>query len=221
MGIPNSIPFFIHKKGFENMPGWQEWLGYIASLIVLVSLLMSSVKRLRWINMTGSLVFAVYGFLISAYPVAVMNLGIVMINSYYLYQMYSKKDYFKLLHVSDLTYFNAFVSSYEKDMKEFMSFEEPLDDPSLERLFILRNTVPAGILVGKKKEDAFEILVDYVTPMYRDFKIGSFLYEDQKNVFKEKGISKLITKPGNKRHEAYLKRMGFIKNDQSSYIKAL
>lgn len=203
------------------MPGWQEWLGYIASLIVLVSLLMSSVKRLRWINMAGSLVFAVYGFLISAYPVAVMNLGIVIINSYYLYQMYSKKDYFKLLNVSDMTYFNLFVSNYEKDMKNFMAYDESLDDASLERLFVLRNMVPAGILVGKKHEDTFEILVDYVTPMYRDFKIGAFLYEDQKNVLKDKGISKLISKPGNERHEAYLKRMGFIKSENNLYIKSL
>ncbi len=203
------------------MPGWQEWLGYIASLIVLVSLLMSSVKRLRWINMAGSLVFAVYGFLISAYPVAVMNLGIVIINSYYLYQMYSKKDYFKLLNVSDMTYFNLFVSNYEKDMKNFMAYDESLDDASLERLFVLRNMVHAGILVGKKHEDTFEILVDYVTPMYRDFKIGTFLYEDQKNVLKDKGISKLISKPGNERHEAYLKRMGFMKSDNNLYIKSL
>lgn len=203
------------------MPGWQEWLGYIASLIVLVSLLMSSVKRLRWINMAGSLVFAVYGFLISAYPVAVMNLGIVIINSYYLYQMYNKKDYFTLLNVSDMTYFNLFVSNYEKDMKNFMAYDESLDDASLERLFVLRNMVPAGILVGKKHENTFEILVDYVTPMYRDFKIGSFLYEDQKNVLKDKGISKLISKPGNERHEAYLKRMGFMKSENNLYIKTL
>lgn len=59
---------------------YKEWLGYIASLIVLISLLMSSVKKLRWINLLGSLTFAVYGFLINALPVAVMNAGIVGIN---------------------------------------------------------------------------------------------------------------------------------------------
>jgi len=82
------------------MPSLVEWIGYIASLIVLISLVMSSVKRLRWINLTGSLIFAVYGVLISSYPVAVMNLGIVLVNTYYLYQIYSKKDLFqfKIMH---------------------------------------------------------------------------------------------------------------------------
>ena len=35
-----------------------EWIGYIASLIVLVSLLMSSIKKLRWINLFGALMWA-------------------------------------------------------------------------------------------------------------------------------------------------------------------
>lgn len=34
-----------------------EILGYIASLIVLISLLMSSIIKLRWINLLGSAVF--------------------------------------------------------------------------------------------------------------------------------------------------------------------
>jgi len=203
------------------MPSWLEILGYVASLIVLISLIMSSVKRLRWINLIGSSVFAVYGFLIGALPVAIMNLGIVLINSYYLYTMYTTKDYFKLLAVSEMTYFNVFVNTYEKDMKHFMTFDETLDDPSLERLFILRNTIPAGLVVGKRNKETFEILVDYVTPQYRDFKVGYFFYEEQQDFLKEKGITRLITKPGNEPHQKYLKKMGFEDNERGWYVKQI
>ena len=203
------------------MPSWLEILGYVASLIVLISLIMSSVKRLRWINLIGSLVFAVYGFLIGALPVAIMNLGIVIINSYYLYTMYTTKDYFKLLAVSEMSYFNVFVNTYEKDMKHFMAFDETLDDPSLERLFILRNTIPAGLVVGKSNNQTFEILVDYVTPQYRDFKVGYFFYEEQQAFFKEKGVARLISKPGNESHQQYLKKMGFEDDGHGWYIKSL
>ena len=37
-----------------------EWIGYTASLIVLVSLLMSSIKKLRWINLFGALIFGAW-----------------------------------------------------------------------------------------------------------------------------------------------------------------
>jgi len=200
--------------------GYQEILGYVASLVVLISLLMSSVKKLRWINMIGSMVFAVYGFLIGAIPVAVMNLGIVCINLYYLYQMYTKKDFFTLLPLNERAYFQNFLEFHKNDITSFMTIDDDYQDASYEKIFILRNTVPAGLVVGKKIDnETFEILIDYVTPSYRDFKIGNFLYETQKQYFTEQGYKKIVTKPGNEKHQAYLTKMGFEKGD--IYIKTL
>lgn len=202
------------------MIDYKEIIGYVASLVVLISLLMSSVKKLRWINMIGSVVFAVYGFLIGAIPVAVMNLGIVCINLYYLYQMYSKKDYFTLLPLNDALYFQNFLDFHKDDIQSFMKVEDTYLDEQYLKLFILRNTVPAGLVVGKKVDkETFEILIDYVTPSYRDFKIGNFLYEDQKHIFTERGFNKLVTKPGNEKHQSYLIKMGFEKGD--IFTKAL
>lgn len=204
------------------MPGLLEWLGYVASLIVLISLLMSSVKRLRWINLAGSLLFAVYGFLIGALPVGFMNAGIVVINVYYLVQMYAKKDYFNLLPIKDTSYYNHFMNSHITDIRSFMDVENHLEDDKYEKIFILRNTVPAGVVVGiAKDKKTFEILVDYVTPAYRDFKIGKFLYDDQKEYFISQGYQTLLTKPGNLKHQNYLKRMGFVSKDNEYFFKEI
>jgi hypothetical protein len=54
-----------------------------------------------------------------------------------------------------------------------------------------------------------EVLMDYVTPQYRDFKIGKYLYETEKNIFLSKGIHNLISDPGTVKHQRYLERMGF------------
>ena len=49
-----------------------------------------------------------------------------------------------------------------------------------------RNTVPAGLFIGKKVEDdKLEIWVDYTTPTYRDFKIAEYIYTQKKDVFCE------------------------------------
>lgn len=64
------------------MSVYLDVLGYVASLVVLVSLVMSSIKKLRWINLGGALLFSVYGFMIGSTPTGIMNLGIVMINIY-------------------------------------------------------------------------------------------------------------------------------------------
>lgn len=69
-----------------------ETLGFVASAIVLISLLMSSIKLLRWINLFGAILYAIYGLLIASYPTIFMNLGIVMINVFYLSKIYKQKD---------------------------------------------------------------------------------------------------------------------------------
>jgi len=51
----------------------KEMIGYIGSVIILVSLLMTNVYRLRQINLIGSLIFAVYGWLIGAWPVLAIH----------------------------------------------------------------------------------------------------------------------------------------------------
>ncbi|MCR3906148.1 MAG: hypothetical protein NUK62_03875 [Tenericutes bacterium] len=204
------------------MGNFYEILGYVASFIVLVSLLMSSVKRLRWINLTGSLVFAIYGFLIGAIPVGVMNTGIVMINIYYLFQMYTRKDYFTLIEMNkDTEYFKYFMNFYRDNIESFMEVKDHLEDSKYLKLFILRNTVPAGVVVGEyDSKNTLRILVDYVTPTYRDFKIGKFLYHENKDFFEQLGVKNLITDPGNTKHQAYLKKMGFIENEDK-YIKEI
>ncbi len=207
------------------MPGWYEWVGYAASLIVLISLIMSSVKRLRWINLTGSIIFAVYGLLIKSYPVAIMNLGIVIVNTYYLFQIYSKKDLFELIPIKNDEYFNHFMNVYRKDMSQFINLEHDITQEGLVKFFVSRNTVPAGLFIGRKVEDhKLEIWVDYTTPAYRDFKIAEYIYTNKKDVFISQGFTTLLTKPGKEKHNRYLEKMGFETTtylDEQYFIKEI
>ena len=63
-----------------------EMLGYMASVFVAISLMMRSVTKLRVINLVGAVLFTAYGLVIAAYPVAVVNGFIVLVNIYYLQQ---------------------------------------------------------------------------------------------------------------------------------------
>ncbi len=74
-------------NGISGAMNW-EWVGYLASLLVAISLMMANIKKLRWWNLIGSALFVVYGVAITAYPVALVNLFIVLINIYYLTKIY-------------------------------------------------------------------------------------------------------------------------------------
>ena len=103
---------------------WLEWLGYLASLIVLISLLMSSILKLRWINLAGSCMFSLYGFLIGSLPVGFMNLGIAIINIYYLIKIYTTKEYFKILPTDgNSQYFKYFLDFYKTEIENSIILE--------------------------------------------------------------------------------------------------
>lgn len=190
---------------------WLEWLGYLASMIVLFSLLMSSIMKLRWINLLGSSIFALYGFLIGALPVGIMNTCIGIINVYYLFKIYHSRDSFKLLPIEDHSpYFTYFLEYYRKGIEKYTGFVYSEAGNYVIRLFILRNLVPAGIFLASRFDDKTLLIdLDFVTPEYRDFKIGAYVFEKQKDYFLDKGYSRFVCTASNQEHIKYLGKMRF------------
>ncbi len=194
-----------------------ELIGYIASVLVAVSLMMSKIVRLRIINTLGAITFIIYGILIDSMPVAGVNAFIVAVNVYYLTKIYTTKEYFKLLRVSPsdeyLGYFLEFYRDAISDVQPAFSYQPQESDLNL---MVLRNMIPAGVLIGKKDENAPHILnveLDFVIPQYRDFKIGNYLYHDKRDIFQDLGIITIRARLGNDSHQRYLEEMGFQPED--------
>ena len=208
------------------METFYEWIGYIASFLILVSLIMTSVKRLRLINLAGALLFALYGWLISAYPVMIMNAGIVIVNVYYLKQIFASEDFFKTLSVEKGDdYVHALLKFYEDNIQRFMPVDETVLENSEFRILILRNMDPAGLFVAKPFDSStLEITLDYAIPEFQDFKTGAFIYEKERERFKDAGYQKMIAFAKSEKHEKYLRRMGFKPTDlngDESFIKSI
>lgn len=202
---------------------WFEWIGYAASLAILISLIMTSVFKLRIINMVGAILFVIYGILIKAYPVAFMNGAIVLVNIYYLRQMVLERDsYFSVMEVSSSNqYIQQFLNFYIKDIRKFLPNFCAASIQKDECWILLRDMKVAGVFMGSRKEgNTLEIHLDYTLPEYRDLKAGKFLYETNKALFTQKSYEKLVAHPGNEKHNKYLKKMGF-EPANSHYEKVL
>jgi hypothetical protein len=199
-----------------------ELLGYVASVLVAVSLMMSSILKLRIINLIGALCFTAYGLLIGAYPVAAVNFVITLINIYYLYQIFATKEYFTLLEVQhDSKYLQSFLRFYATEIKKFLPAFTYTPSDQLLLLFILRDMVPAGLFIAEPRPDgSLWIHLDFVIPGYRDFKIGQFLYGEKADFLRQKGFHRVYSVSGSKPHANYLRRMGFTPDsaDKSGLI---
>lgn len=203
-----------------------DWIGYIASLIVLISLLMSSIKRLRWINLVGALIFGIYGFLIGSIPTGFMNVGIVLIDVYFLAKIYLSKDYFTILPIEeDSEYLASFIEFYRNDIETLVPVESIDPEHADVKLYVLRNMTPAAVFIGHKlEEETLEIRLDYAIPQYRDFKLGAFIFDQQKDYFRERGYTKFVAYARHKNHLPYLQKMGFKEvqyNNETRYEKVL
>lgn len=62
-----------------------EWVGYLASLALIISFMMKNLNTLRVINSIGAVLFVVYGVMLAiSWPIIITNAFILLANIYYL-----------------------------------------------------------------------------------------------------------------------------------------
>lgn len=70
-----------------------DFLGYIATTIVVISFILSDIKNFRLLNSLGGFLFILYGVLIESNPVILMNVVITLINLIQLWRLYRKRHF--------------------------------------------------------------------------------------------------------------------------------
>ena len=188
-----------------------EIIGYTASLLIAVSMMLSSVLFLRVVNLAGAAFFTIYGLLIGAYPVAVLNGLIVFVNGFHILRMLRAAEYFHLLQVrNDSDYLYCFLNFYREDiLRSFPGFAFRTSSAQV-KLLILRDCVPAGIFIADEAPGGvLNVQLDYAIPRYRDLKVGRFLFVNQAAFFRERGVREIVITPRTAQLGAYLAKIGF------------
>jgi hypothetical protein len=193
------------------VPDTVELIGYLASALIVISLLMASVLKLRVINLVGAVVFTAYGVLIDSVPVVVTNGAIVLIDVYYLAKMLrdrSRDAYFEVVEVEPTSpLLRRFVEFHRRDIEVSQPRFEGLRDDHLAWM-ILRDAVPVGVVLADHVGDEGHLELDYVVPAHRDFTAGSVLFGES-GAFRARGMTAVTTTGDTDMHRRYLERMGF------------
>jgi hypothetical protein len=195
------------------------WLGYGASGLIALSMMMSSIIKFRWINLVGAFSFCLYGFLIGATPVFLLNGLIAFVNVYYLWAIYSRKEIFEILEIRpESEYLQRFVHFHDAEIQKIHpGFRY---DPNMNTMsfFILRNMAVAGLFLAHREEgNVLVVGLDYVVPEYRDFKNGKYIYRKLKPDLLKAGIEKIKAEETTKYNESYFKKQGFRKDDHGFF----
>ncbi len=189
-----------------------EIFGYIGSALVVVSMLMSSVVKLRVINVCGSVISGTYALIIGSFPLALMNICLIIINVYNLYKLLKTEQKYDLVSGNaDDAFVGYFLTHYKNDIQTyFPGFA--LETSGADQAYIVCcDGNPAGLLLGKNNGNGtLDIALDYSTPAYRDTSVGVYLYSKLPSM----GIKTLqFAQSSAESHTAYLTKMGFVKEN--------
>ncbi len=96
-----------------------ELVGYAASALVVASLAMTSVVRLRLISLVGSLTFVVYGALLGSIPILITNAAIAVLNVWFLRrELGGQRDLGAVPIAADAPFLIDFLRSHASDISQ-------------------------------------------------------------------------------------------------------
>lgn len=189
-----------------------EVIGYLASALVVASLAMTSVVRLRIVSLVGSVVFVVYGALLPSIPIVITNAAVAALNIWFLRKEFApNRDLGTVPIEPDAPFLLDFLHSHAGDIAGIHPhFDVPA--PGDFALVLIRDGLPAGALVGTPEGKTLRLRLDYVMHAYRDSRIGHWLYGPGARVFTGAGFERVVALADSEMSERYLERVGFVRS---------
>lgn len=204
---------------------WLEVLGWVGSAIVVWSLLQTRILRLRVLNLTGCAVSVVYAALGSVWPVLGLNLVLCFINIYHLRKLTATKETERAYSVVTVNpedpYLQFLLNKHAKDIAATSPTfaAESVKTPATEAHLVLHEDETVGmVLIHNDSNGNARVLLDYVSPRFRDFTPGRYLFRDS-GLLKSRGYTTVIAPaPSNPQTVKYYQALGFSTNGEHSTL---
>jgi len=192
---------------------WLEIVGWAGSLLVIVSLTQARVLRFRVLNLAGAVIATVYNAIVGIWPFAVMNGVIAIIDVYWLVRLQRERhdeQVYGVLEVpSDDAVLHHLLAEHAPDIARFHpTFAATDPAPSAAFVVVRGDELVGAVVVRSAGSGVGRVDLDYVTPRYRDFTPGEFVYR-RSDLFARHGFQRVIAPPGVLHSRDYLERVGF------------
>lgn len=189
---------------------WLDVVGWGGSALLVYSLLQASVLRLRVLNAIACLLLIGFNWALSVWPMVGMNAVLVLINAFFIVTMLRERhdeSAFEVLEVAPADeYLRHVVRVHAADIVKFNpSF---VHDPSVTdgAFLVQKGDETVGVVLWREDGQTANVLLDYVTPRYRDYSPGEFVWR-RSGLLTGRGLRRVVTPPG--MVSPYYERLGF------------
>ena len=179
---------------------WLDLFGWFGSALLIFSLLQTRVLRFRLLNLAASVSLVVFNALVGVWPMVGMNLATSSINLWFIARMLRERHdeaAFAVLQVGPTdAYLHHFLGVHQTDILRHQPgfVSEDLHDGDL-AFQVEKGDETVGVVLIRRDGDIAQVLLDYVTPRFRDFSPGEFVWRRASRL-RDRGFRKVLTPPG-------------------------
>ncbi len=206
-----------------------EIIGWVGSILVIVSLAQARVLRFRWLNLAGALLAVLYNVALAIWPFAAMNAVIAVIDIYWVRKLLGERHDPSAYSVVEVgpgdAYLSHVIGVHLEDIHTFQpSYAAPPASSPAEgdgrrwAFLVQRAEETVGAVVVRDVGLGTAVVeLDYVTPRFRDFTPGEFVY-GRSGVFADHGVRRLVADKELATQTAYLRSVGF-RDEAGAWIR--
>lgn len=192
---------------------WLDVLGWGGSALLVFSLLQARVLRFRSLNLVACLILLVFNAFLGVWPMVGMNAVLAVINLVFIVRLTRERHdeaAFEVVQVDlDDEYLRHVLRTHEADIRKFQPDFGTRPDEGQHAFVIVKLDETVGVVLLRRDGDIALIELDYVTPKYRDFSPGEFVWR-RSTVLKDLGYRHVLTSP--RMVSAYYEHVGFRPN---------
>ncbi|WP_433532635.1 hypothetical protein ACQPYA_11735 [Micromonospora sp. CA-263727] len=190
---------------------WLELVGWAGSALLVWSLLQTRILRLRALNLVGCLILIGYNTAIEVWPMVGLNVVLAVINVWYLRRLLATRHDEQTYQVVEVGADDAFLAHtlrvHAADIAAFNPGFRAGRVAGRSAFVVLRADEVVGVVLARDAGDGVaQVDLDYVTPPFRDFTPGEFVYR-RSSLFTDRGFRQVVSPPG--MVAPYYHRLGF------------
>ncbi|WP_028471996.1 hypothetical protein [Nocardioides alkalitolerans] len=196
---------------------WLAILGWAGSGLLICSILQTRVLRFRLLNAAATVTLATFNLLIGVWPMVAMNVVLLAINAWFLVKLLrqpaAERTFTVLAVGSGDAYLNHVLRSHDVDIHRHQPdfcWERNAEDR--QAYLVQQGDETAGVVVVRADGDVAHVELDYVTPAFRDFAAGEYLWL-RSDILRRRGFRHVMTPPN--MTDPYYARLGFRRNGRA------
>ena len=195
---------------------WLDLIGWSGSALLIVSVMQARLLRFRVLNLLACVVLTGFNAALEIWPMVAMNVALCLINLWHIRKLVSVRHddaSFDVLEVGpDDEYLRHVMRVHGADI---LKFQPDLvwdgNAPGRSAFLVQRGDETVGVVLLRDDGDGVaRVQLDYVTPRYRDFSPGEFVWR-RSNVLRQRGFNRVVTPAS--MVGPYYERIGFHRDD--------